>query len=87
MTSDGCDDNLVKPEGLTEYVIPPPSLFIQPSYASPEPIDVEAEEMPADTEENDEPMEPEEMDDQLDDDEDRILNDDFNLVGRKLKVW
>ena len=32
-------------------------------------------------------MEPEETDDQLDDDEkDRILNDDFNLVGRELKV-
>ena len=87
MISDGSDDNLVKPEGLADYVILPPSLFIQPSSASPEPIDVEAEEMPADTEENDEPMEPKETDDQLDDDKkDRILNDDFNLVGLKLKV-
>ena len=47
MTSDGSDDKLVKPEGLTDYVIPSLSLFIQPSSASPEPIDVEAEETPA----------------------------------------
>ena len=40
----GSDDNLDKPEGLNDYVIPPPS-FIQPYYASLEPIDVEAEEM------------------------------------------
>ena len=40
-----------------------------------------------DTEENDEPMEPEETDDQLNyAEKDRILNDDINLVGRKLKV-
>ena len=85
MTSDGSDHNLVKPEGLTEYVILP--LIVYPALFCPEPIDVEAEEMSADTEENDEPMEPEETDDQLDDDEkDRILNDDFNLVGRKFKV-
>ena len=86
MTSDGSDDHLVKPEGLADYVIPPPSLFIQPASAEPQTIGVEQEEMPADVEEA-EPIEPEETDDNLiDKEKDIILNDDFNLVGRKVRA-
>ena len=83
MTSDGSDDHLVKPEGLADYVIPPPSLFIQPASAEPQTIGVEQEEMPADVEEA-EPIEPEETDDNLiDEEKDRILNDDLtSLVVR-----
>ena len=38
LTSDGSEDNLVKPEGLTDYKVPPPSLC-DPAPNHPESID------------------------------------------------
>ena len=55
ITSDGSDDHLIKPEGLPDYAVPLPFLFIQPSSSNPRTIDVDPHEMPA----NEEMVEPE----------------------------
>ena len=89
ITSDGSDDHLIKPEGLSDYSVPLPSLFIQLSSNQPEVATAGPAEMPPDVEEHENvnAYENRDADEQLEDSEgDRVYQDEFNLVGRKLKA-
>ena len=93
LTADGSDDDKVKPEGMPEYVVPPPlpipagddpfESLSPEGEAMPDDI-VEVDEVIVNTGADDDAEEEEEVDDgvAIDDEEDRQL--DHNLVGLKI---
>ena len=83
MTADGTNDHKISPEGLPNYVIPPPLTYVEPTTVGPVSNTVpETQSEQVDEEmETEEEETPEEMDEDLE--EDRCYDDE--LVGRKVQ--
>lgn len=90
ITADGSDDHLIQPEGLKDYVVPPPSL-LEPSPRPPEESPfADVEEFPEDQETGEREEEPIEVND-IDDSqlpEDTEIDRDFTheFVGKNIKA-
>ena len=88
MTADGSDDNLITPEGLPDYQMPPPMTLLDPQDGVPVPQNVKGVE-PMEVEETDQDPTEGELDTaeeefKLDYEEDRVY--ERGGVGKKFKV-
>ena len=87
MTADGSRDELITPEGLDNYEVPPPMLLLDPQEAAPSTPNIEGVETP-EIEEDLEPTTSEfasaESDYKLDNEGDRMY--EWGSVGKKFKI-
>ena len=93
MTADGSEDEKIQPEGLDNYVMPPPMTLLDPSEDIPVPQLVSGQDENEEEEEEEEETEPDTSEQDLQDGEEELKLDRVEdrhyahgLVGKQLKI-